>query len=262
MPYTRILNALSFLHFGKRIGATASLCFASSVALTSFVQTSFAAETNIQCPKKITYVENDPLSQKTIVILQKIYAQLGCPIEAIKLPGRRGPLHFNRGLVDGELYRGIPAEKNYSRAFVRSPVPLLEISNRLWRNPSNTDPKAPIAYTLGVAWQEKYIASNTAKTGITHTPIMYNTEKYEAYAKGRIKRFLSADTNVEDMIEKNILGNTPQPIIEKTIATLPLYHYLGAEFTPFMEKFSALVSQTNPFRKQPIPTPQATQATE
>ncbi|MBX2831559.1 MAG: hypothetical protein KTR23_10330 [Rhodospirillales bacterium] len=199
------------------------------------------------------------MSQKTIVILQKLYAQLGCPIEAIKLPGRRGPLHFNRGLVDGELHRGIPAEKNYSRAFVRSSVPLLEISNRLWRNPSDTDPNTPITYTLGVAWQEKYIANDTAKTGITHTPIMFNSEKHEAYAQGRVTRFLSADTNIEDMIAKNILGNTPAPIIEKTIVILPLYHYLGAEFAPFMEKFSALVNQTNPFRKQPDPALQATE---
>ncbi|NIY77258.1 hypothetical protein HED22_16510 [Thalassospira sp. HF15] len=206
-----------------------------------------------KCPQKIAYVENEPMSQKSIVILQKIYADLGCPVQAVKLPGRRGLLHFNEGLVDGELLRAIVNEKNYSRAFVRSSVPLRTISNRLWHNPNANDPSAPIAFTLGVAWQEKFVDADTAKSGITHKPMMYNTEKHEAYANGRITRFLSADTNIQDMIEKGILGDTPAPVIEKTVSVLPLYHYLGAEYAPFMEKFSALVEQTQPFLQDPAP---------
>ncbi|WP_338188274.1 hypothetical protein [Thalassospira tepidiphila] len=209
----------------------------------------WADEADVECPKKIAYVENDPMSQKSIVILQKLYADLGCPLQAVKLPGRRGPLHFNEGLVDGELLRAVAAEKNYSRAFVRSSIALREIANRLWRNPNDQDPSTPIAFTLGVIWQEKYVHADTAKTGITHKPMMFNTEKYQAYAEGRITRFLSADSNIDDMLTQGILGNTPAPVIEETIAVLPLYHYLGEEFAPFMKKFSALVAQTDPFRK-------------
>ncbi|MBC07288.1 hypothetical protein [Thalassospira sp.] len=200
------------------------------------------------CPQKIAYVENEPMSQKAIVILQKVYADLGCPLQAVKLPGRRGPLHFNEGLVDGELLRAIPAEKNYARAFVRSSVPLREISNRLWRNPNDDDPQTPIAFTLGVAWQEKFAKTNTDKTGVANKPMMFNTELYEAYANGRITRFLAADTNIDDMIAKGILGSTPAPVIEETVSVLPLYHYLGAEYAPFMTKFSELVAKTDPFR--------------
>jgi len=239
-------------HIGRRYlpMARSFLLFALGV---SFAPKDINADTltdqvDYVCPKKIAYIENDPMSQKSIVILQKLYADLGCPLQAVKLPGRRGPLHFNEGLVDGELYRAIPAERNYSRAFVRSSVPLREISNRLWRNPNDDDPTTPIAFTLGVIWQEKYVNADTAKTGITHKPIMYNTEKYDAYASGRITRLLSADTNIEDMIAKGMLGDTPAPVIEKTISILPLYHYVGAEFAPFMEKFSELVARTDPFR--------------
>ena len=239
-------------HVGRRYlpMARSLLLFALGVLIAPQDSTTapLTDEVDYICPEKIAYIENDPMSQKSIVILQKLYADLGCPLQAVKLPGRRGQLHFNEGLVDGELYRAIPAEKNYSRAFVRSGVPLREISNRLWRNPNDDDPTTPIAFTLGVIWQEKYVDADTAKTGITHKPIMYNTEKYEAYASGRITRLLSADTNIEDMITKGMLGDTPPPVIEETISVLPLYHHLGAEFGSFMEKFSELVAQTDPFR--------------
>jgi hypothetical protein len=227
---------------------TAVLCSLAYLLILQFASPAHADEEDIRCPGKIAYVENEPLSQKSLLVLDAIYTELGCDLQAVQLPGRRGPVHFNRGLVDGELHRAIPAEHNYSRSFVRSSVPLLEISNRLWRNPDDTDPRTPIAFTLGVAWQEQYVKADELKTGVTHKPIMFNDDKYLGYAKGRITRMLSADTNINDMIDTGILGDTPRPVIEETISTLPLYHYLGAEFAPFMERFSALVSKTDPFR--------------
>lgn len=232
-------------HQAVRYVSRFALAFVTLVPAIS--SSALADEADYKCPEKIAYIENEPMSQKAIVILQKIYADLGCPLQAVKLPGRRGPLHFNEGLVDGELLRAIPAEKNYSRAFVRSSVPLREKSNRLWRNPNDHDPQTPIAFTLGVIWQEKFAKTKTAKTGIPNKPMMFNTELHDAYANGRVTRFLAADTNIDDMIAKGILGDTPAPVIEETISVLPLYHYLGVEYAPFMKKFSELVAKTDPF---------------
>jgi hypothetical protein len=245
---------LAHIRTNNLLTAHHAVCFTFALSLMVLAanKTALANETDYKCPRKIAYVENEPMSQRSIVILQKLYADLGCPLEAIALPGRRGPLHFNEGLVDGELYRATAAEKNYARAFARSSVPLREISNRLWRNPNDNDPKTPIAFTLGVTWQEQFVNKNTARTGVTHKPMMYNTEKYEAYANGQITRFLSADNNVEDMIAQDMLGNTPAPVIEETISILPLYHYLGAEYAPFMRKFSELVAATQPFRSPQV----------
>ena len=252
MSCSKNSSALTSAHSGKRLElmAPAFLLLALVSLLSSQTITTdvLADEADVHCPKKVAYVENDPMSQKSIVILQKLYADLGCPLQAVKLPGRRGPLHFNEGLVDGELLRAVAAEKNYSRAFVRSSVPLRNISNRLWRNPNDLDQATPIAFTLGVTWQEKFAKTKTAKSGVPNKPMMFNTELYDAYANGRVTRFLAADTNIDDMIAKGILGDTPAPMVEETVSILPLYHYLGAEYEPFMKKFSEQVAKTDPFR--------------
>jgi hypothetical protein len=197
------------------------------------------------CPKKIAAIEGDPLAAQGGEILKKIYQELGCPIDLIYLPGQRGILHFNGGKVDGELYRLRLVEGAYERKFVRSDVALFPLTNDLWVHP---DPKVAetkaFGYVLGLKWHEAYIQKNALK--IKKLAQFPSEEKlFAAYNRGAIGSFLSEKQTI-DVLEKTH-KLVQRPLLKEVVETKSLYHYLGDEFTPFMNDFSRRLQQDNPF---------------
>ena len=63
------------------------------------------AQEPMTCPDKIAMIENYVLAQLTVSILSEIYEDAGCKPEFVEYPGRRGVFYFNKGDVDGEIFR-------------------------------------------------------------------------------------------------------------------------------------------------------------
>jgi len=196
----------------------------------------------IACPQKIAFIQKDSLSTSATNILRKTYYRLGCrQTEFVDLPGRRGIHLFNHQQVDGEVYRLAQAEALYTRKFVRSEEPLFGLTSSLWLHPGETKIKSlGTGYILGVVWMEKHL--NGRKSKAFHSA----EDMFEAYNAGLISGFLAADFSVGIRMASNELK--PSPVHAKTLHDLPLFHYLGKEFAPFMAKFSKVLTADEPFK--------------
>lgn len=195
---------------------------------------------NIQCPEKLAIVQNGRFVDATVDKLKALYLQLGCRPTLQEFPGRRGILHFNEKLVDGEFFRIPLVEKQYSRPFVRSAVPLFQTSNILWLHPDEkVRERLPLGYILGVVWHEAYMKN--------HQGVAFSSARkmFDFYQKGRISGFLASTGPIIDQSELSALQ--PPPVRSEFISRQSLYHYLGSEHAEFMEKLSEQLMINNPF---------------
>lgn len=201
------------------------------------------ANERIQCPEKLAIIQNDRIVEAALSTFKALYSQLGCSPTFSEFPGRRGVLHFNESLVDGEFYRIPMVEGKYSRPFVRSAVPLFQLSNELWLHPDEVvRDRLPIGYILGVVWQEEYMKN---RHGVAFSS---GRKMFSFYQKGRISGFLSSSNPVIPQAERSSLQ--PAPVLRERISTLSLYHYLGIEHADFMKKLSELLVRDNPFDRK------------
>lgn len=198
------------------------------------------ADDHVRCPDSIAAIEANKLTENILPILAEVYEKAGCPLKLTILPGRRGIQYFNSGKVDGEAFRYRIAEEKFERPFVRSEVPLLLVSNSLWRHPDHMHVEKPaIGYAIGVLWQEQFVENKDAKKYRSTSDVM------QAYNAGEISAFIAADITVIGM--KNNSDLTPPPMRAEVIHEKPLYHYLSSDLTPFMFMLSDEIKKNNPF---------------
>jgi len=199
------------------------------------------------CPGKISAILGTPLSAAGALRLKQVYKRLGCTPEIVFLPGRRAVAQFNSGLVDGELYRLRLIEGKYHKLFVRSSVPLYKLVTALWAHPDPHIALAkPYGYVLGVGWQEKFVATPVAGDRVHFISYHDNDEVLNAYNRGAIGGFLAEKQQID--LRRRTRTMDPEPVLVKTIASLPLFHYLDRRYEKFMVDFSAEIRRDNPFR--------------
>ncbi|MCZ4282801.1 hypothetical protein O4H49_18600, partial [Kiloniella laminariae] len=146
---------------------------------------------------------------------------------------------FNAEKLDGELYRLPSVETLYKRKFIRS-RPLFSATGYLWKNPkASTGQRLTIAYVLGVYWQENYVKD---KLGVAYLNL---GSAIRAYEQGDVMSFLAVGYVVGSLVKENKIS--PPPLREQRVFIEPLYHYLGIEFEPFMQQFSAYLDTHDPF---------------
>ncbi len=196
------------------------------------------------CPGAIAGLEGSELSSDGALILAEIYKKLGCTLTVKYLPGRRAVRHFNESLVDGEMFRHSIIEKKYSRAFVRSSVPITNMVNALWVHPSSEVNK-PVGIILGVAWQENFVPDTATGKRVKHSRFHTDLQVVEAYNRGYISGFLATEQWVDTLRRENRLN--PMPVLKKTILSIPIYHYVGVDFSAFMADFSNELKLNAPF---------------
>ena len=205
---------------------------------------SIQADQPLDCPNKLATVKTNVFGIEVSKSVGIIYKKLGCPVAMVALPGRRGILHFNENQVDGELLRMEKVELSYKRDFIRSSVPLMTLSHSLWLHPDTKHQKEyPIGYVVGIVWQERAISQ--------YKGLAFNDEAkmFEAYRKGRLGGLLSTDITINIWTKSHGFLPTPNPVMAEVLLVSPIYHYLGAEFAPFMERFSAMLVSEDPLRE-------------
>lgn len=198
------------------------------------------------CPKTLAAISENYLSLTSKKILSAIYESLGCPVEVLDYPGRRGVFSFNSLQVDGEILRFEVVESLYTRRFVRSSRPLFFENGHLWLHPDvSLRETLPIGYLFGIVWHENYMKGRRGK--------VYNSsdDLLNAYQNGEIGSFLYTDF----AMNIRVTAGKIQPVPEKggRIIHAPFYHYLGAEFTPFMIRLSRYLDEHEPFSFMEIP---------
>lgn len=213
---------------------------AGAVLLVSVLTASADNQNVPECPKSIATIAKGILSPIVARTMKELYGELDCPVQFVALPGRRGIHYFNAKRVDGEVMRLEKAEATYYRKFVRSSTPLYSLTFSLWRHPNGGEkPGMPIGYTMGVIWQEDYMKNKTGRRFHDAAGL------FEAYNEGKLSGFLAADISVRQLIDNGTLNVRPEK--QKTVLAAPMFHYLGKEFAPFMEKMNALILARNPF---------------
>jgi hypothetical protein len=202
------------------------------------------SQQNGDCPKTLGSVINDRLSNHLASIISDIYETLGCPVEIVDLPGRRGFTAFNNGRIDGELFRLPIGAEHYTRPYIRSEIPLLAVTSSLWGMPgSKVYSDDTIGYMTGIAWQEEYLDKNMLrKSG--HNDL---DDIVQHYNSGTFDRFLGEDATVELIIAEGAFAKDRSPVRIELLEDGPIHHYLGIEFAPFMAKFSQYLRENNPF---------------
>jgi len=197
------------------------------------------------CPTKVAAIHGNDLSNEAIPILKNIYMKLGCSPEIIYLPGRRGVSHFNKSLVDGEVFRFEIIEKKYKKEFVRSSIPMFRLASAIWQHPSQkiADTK-PMAFVWGIAWQEKFVSETPIRNSIKLHTVQ---QVVDAYNNGAVGSFLAVKPTIGIFLEKQ--GIQPVPVLKQTISSMHLYHYLDIKFAKFMADFSEEIRLKNQFSK-------------
>jgi len=225
---------------GKSLCKVLMLMLLLPVAMSQTVQ---GAESTDACPKRLGMAANNEMTQQTAKVLLDIYAKLGCRVTLVKLPSRRSYVAFNKGNIDGEIFRTPLAASHYTRAHIRSEHPLFEVSQSLWVKPGSEDQSDnPVGFLMGIAWQEDYLS----RTGLPKSGHRHMSDLIDHYNKGVISQFLAADTNVIAAIENgDFHGSAPER--KSTIVIDPLYHFLGAEYELFMKRFSDYIVKHDPF---------------
>lgn len=203
-------------------------------ALSVFVAAPAAAsEARLACPREISFIEKLPIAETVLDLLRSLYAEIGCDTQFTAYPGRRSVLMFNAGKIDGQFARLPIIEADYRRAFLRSALPVNEARAIVWqRSYSHVGDAKPIGYTIGVKWQDAYDVREDATRGFYST-----VEKIRAYENGAIDRFIETDQNVELLVAEGVLKRRPDPVT--VIKEFRAFHYVGAEFSEFMERFDA-----------------------
>lgn len=154
-------------------------------------------------------------------------------------------MSFNKQLVDGEMLRLPVIEDKYQRQFIRSSVPILKMYKGVWERPSTIDAEVKvIGYTFGIAWQENYIKENQARFPRV-IKFLSDNELFKAYSNGQISGFLSEDKTISEYARTN--GFQPAPFLKEAIEVSHLHHYLGQEYSKFMQDFSNHVREHKPF---------------
>lgn len=202
------------------------------------------AQAHEDCPVTIAVIEGSDTATNAADTLDLLYQELGCQTVFAEIPGRRGVLYFNSGKVDGEVFRREIIEPSYERAFIRSKIPLFLLSNSSWVHPDQElYSQLPYGYVLGIVWQEDYDGVSP-KVGFKDFGTMYT-----AYNEGKLNGFLGPTQAIQTQIKSG--GLSPSPQMKENLFDVPLYHYLGAEFKPFMARLSALLEKKNPFEVDP-----------
>ncbi|MTI10928.1 hypothetical protein [Curvivirga aplysinae] len=201
----------------------------------------------ITCPKNIAVIEGDPLGELAAKTLISTYKNLGCEVTTIARPGLRGIADFNKGLVDGELFRLELVENAYEREFVRSAVPLLSLKNSLWlhREADGFGSNTVIGYVPGINWHKKVVLEN-ALEGYSYVPFHTETELHKAFEYRKIIGFLSEKQTIDILIAQERFK--VNPVEEHSFGERPLYHYLGLEFIEFMDVFSDYLKKEKPYQ--------------
>ncbi|GAA0770363.1 hypothetical protein E1180_20120 [Roseibium denhamense] len=210
-------------------------CFAApACVLGVFVAAPAAAHEPLPaCPQEISYIEKLPSAESVLDLLRDLYTEIGCDTRFTAYPGRRSVLMFNAGKIDGQFARLPIIEADYRRAFLRSALPVNEARAILWQRPdAKVQEKKPLGYTIGVRWQDAYVTHEDAARGFYAA-----FEKMQAYENGVIDRFIETDQNVALLVAAGVLKRRPDPVT--VIKDFQAFHFVGAEFSDFMERFDA-----------------------
>jgi hypothetical protein len=200
------------------------------------------------CPGKIAIIEGSRLSTESLPILKQVYMKLKCAPEIVSLPGRRGVVHFNRSLIDGEQFRIEIIESQYDKPFVRSAVPMFSITGAIWAHPEPaTSQGRPLAYVLGFAWQENYVSAGNFAPAAVAVKFKSDVEAIEAYNRRVVGSFMSTSQTMKIHNQKGRM--IPKPVLHKVVSKTSVYHYLDPKYAKFMADFSEVLRRQDPFAR-------------
>jgi hypothetical protein len=179
-----------------------------------------------RCPARVNIVENESLSKIILQRVSEVYRSLGCDTHFPGFPGRRSIAMFNKHHADGELARLQQIDKIYTRPFVRSEVPVHVTTMSLWQHPDRARVSAmPTGFMHGIIWEEEY-----AKNHSNMKKFYSDAEMFKAYREHNLSGFLANNEHVARL--------KPKPVQKERLLHVKLYHFLGAEFAPFMKELS------------------------
>jgi len=213
-------------------------------ALLLFCMTlSSAHATQVNCPKKLSFHGEAALVIKATDMLKSIYKKLGCDIELAFLPTKRSLSEFNHGRVDGEFFRFPEIEKHYTRPFMRSGIPFMQLELGIWQHPDENIAKSkPLGYVRGFPWHDQFAREHGEIRMIGYVNL---DGLNAAYNKGIVGSMLT-NTLYANYISEHGIVTTPI-VRQKVIKSRPFYHYLSLEYAGFMKKFNQALSEDNPF---------------
>lgn len=222
---------------GLLLGATGQIAFAKT-------DTKQGASQRLVCPHKLSTISQNLLPKEVGSLLQQAYQDIGCTIIIEPVPGRRGIMHFNNAVSDGEVMRLSVVEPSYTRAFARTAQPLFEIQNAVWRRKNASKNDAQIyGFTLGIKWTE--IHSQYDPENREYVPFSHQSDLLNALNSEKILGYLSSSQGITLRAEAGLL-KFPM-IMEQEISRLPVFHYVATEFRPALRALEVVISEKKIF---------------
>jgi len=113
-------------------------------------------------------------------------------------------------------------------------------------NPLRKDKKGTLGGLIGIIWQENFSKSDQNMKYDIHLFNNYSL-LFNAYNKGRIVGFLADEASI--VAYQELLKIDPLPILERNIERVDFYHYLGGEYSEFMNEYSDHIKKNDYFKK-------------
>lgn len=195
------------------------------------------------CPGPLAAISGGGVNPVVLPLMKSLYRELGCNLTVLPLPGRRGIVEFNAGRVSGELFRLPIIESSYTVDFVRSAVPILEVQEAIWIDPSRElTGDSLIGYVLGKKWQEDFAEQEGDRYQFVEYTV--SAEVLTDFTRARLDGFLASQQTIDVLLKD---GSLPvKPVMGRLIKSTQLYHYLNADFEPFMVHLSQLLDGQTP----------------
>lgn len=188
-----------------------------------------------------TLVGNDPASTIAEQVVREAYRRLGITLTVHKLPGERTLVYANEGKMDGELYRKLGMERQYTNLLI-VPVPLLTYEIVVFSRGTSfvvNGWESLRPYSLGFMRGIKIVQENTR--GMQVEPVSNLSQAFEKLMMGRTDLVVGNRSSGQALVKAMKLEGII--VLEPALAAFPVYHYVNRKHEALVPELTRVLRQ-------------------
>lgn len=188
-----------------------------------------------------TLLEDDPATAFAESQLREAYRRLGLKLVVEQLPGERSLVQANSGQLDGELYRKTGMDREYPNLVV-VPVVLMTYEIVIFSQTTEfvvTGWESLRPFTIGFVRGIKIIQENTRDMKVE--PVATMQQAFQKMTMGRTD--IVVGNRISGLAVVQSLQLKDVRILQPSLASFPVYHYLHKKHEALVPKLAAVLRQ-------------------
>lgn len=188
-----------------------------------------------------TLTGDDPAAVIAELVLREAYRRLGRSLVVHQLPGERSLVYANEGRMDGELYRKLGLDRDYSNLII-VPVTLLTFELVIFTRGTSfvvNGWESLRPYTMGFVRGNKIAQENTRGMKVEQVSTMQ--QAFEKLMVGRTDLVLGNRASGMAVVRSQKLDGVT--VLEPPLASFPVYHYLNKKHAALVPELTRVLKQ-------------------